>query len=111
MFWFRNLVIAIMTDSFVALDMMSQRYGTVGTIFNVPARWTLDASRKTAPIKQQNYLAVALNRGADFLTKFLADRSKSFPSGKVDAQIDRGNIGQWQIEHAFRKAQFLILPG
>ena len=104
-------MIAIMTNGFVAFDVMGQRNGTVGAVFNVATGRALNAGGKTSPIEQQDDLAIVLNALLNFLSKFLTDRTKSFPSAEINSQINRRDIGQRQIKHPFFQTEFLVLSG
>ena len=81
----------------MAVDMMGQWNRAVGAGLYISATRALDASGETTAIKQQNDLPSAGNRLSDFLPKFLADGAETFSSAEINAKVDGGNIGEWQV--------------
>ncbi len=60
-FGFGDLMVAIVTNGFVAFDVMGQWNRTVRAVFDVATGGTLNARRKTSPVEQQDDLSTVVN--------------------------------------------------
>ena len=94
-------MVAIVTDAFVSIFMMRQWDGAVGASFNIAARRALNSSRESSTVQQKDDLASFRNGAVDLLPQFLTDRAESFSPSKINSHVDRGDIGQRQIQHSF----------